>query len=440
MKIVKNKKIKNGSTEIIIIDKIKGIFKKVNLDKIKFWLDGKKLYVYADKKTDWRQLGFDLANYLSKFDTDFHIKLPKNNKEFVEGVILGSYEYSKKSDKKKSNSKLNLIGLINKKGSKAAEAQNFVRDLVNSPPNEINSITLKDLILEEFHMKDTKFKIYTDFYEEFEMADLGMNGHLAVNAASENPALTIKLSFKPENPKRKIVLVGKGLTYDSGGLDIKTHMETMKLDKSGAMTLIGLMKYISECGSENEIICYLGIAENMVDSRSYRADDIITMMNGKTVEVKNTDAEGRLVLFDNLTLAEKENKDADEFHSLATLTGAAINAFGAEVAPLVGFNDKLKKKIIKSGKKVDEIFINAEFHKYMMDGVNGSITDLVNTGTPTMGCQKAGLFLTNALTKKGRKKYVHWDIAGPAFAESPFGTNKKGGTGFGVRTLIELFS
>jgi leucyl aminopeptidase len=161
------------------------------------------------------------------------------------------------------------------------------------------------------------------------------------------------------------------------------------------------------------------------------------MMNGKTVHIKNTDAEGRVVLFDNLCLAEKENPHLDEIYTFATLTGAAVSQFGNEAAGMVGFNDKMKRKIKKVGETEGEIFCDAEFHKFMMNGVEDKLADLSNTGTPNQGCQKAGLFLTYALSEKMKKKYLHLDIAGPAFAKAEFGTNQLGGTGFGVRTFIE---
>jgi leucyl aminopeptidase len=279
-------------------------------------------------------------------------------------------------------------------------------------------------------------------YRGKDLKTLNMNGHLAVNRASRHEALTIKLTFTPKNYKKHYVFVGKGLTYDSGGLSIKpgNHMTTMKADKAGAMTVWGLMKYIKENPSEikNKVTVYMGVAENMIDGSAYKPDDILTMKNGKTVHVKNTDAEGRLVLFDNLCLAEEENKDITAIYSLATLTGAAVYQFGDEAAGMVGFNDKMKKEIKKIGNKTGEIFMDAEFHKYMLDGVNDTTADLSNTGTPNQGCQKAGLFLTNALTKKTKKKYLHLDIAGPAFVKKGFGSNPENATGFGVRTLISL--
>jgi leucyl aminopeptidase len=215
-------------------------------------------------------------------------------------------------------------------------------------------------------------------------------------------------------------------------------MVNMQADKAGAMTLIGLMEYLKNNEGNSKVTCYIALAENMINENSYRPGDILTMKNGKTVKINNTDAEGRLVLFDNICLAQEQNKSFTSMTSIATLTGSAVVQFGNEAAGLVSFNNKLKRKIQKAGNKQGEIFLDAPFHKYMLDGVKDDIADLSNTGTPTMGCQKAGLFLTEAVKKKNKNKFIHIDIAGPAFVDKGFGSNPKGATGFGVRTLIEL--
>jgi leucyl aminopeptidase len=217
-------------------------------------------------------------------------------------------------------------------------------------------------------------------------------------------------------------------------------MVDMKIDKAGAMTVFGIMKALSTIGSKNKVTAYLGLAENAIGPNAYRPGDIITMKNGLTVENLNSDAEGRIVLMDNITLAEEENKKFDMLYTFATLTGAAVNAFGDHTTALTGFNTKAKKQVISAGKKVDELFIDAPFNKYMLDAMNGSISDLSNlSNLGNMGCQTAGLFLTKAFKKeKNAKKYVHCDIAGTAYTKKSWGTNQKGATGATVRTFIEL--
>ena len=401
------------------------------------------------KPSEWRELGFKLIQQMisNKFKNPV-IPVPLNSKEFIEGLYLGAYKFDKyKSNPSKdiikkvvlSNNKDDLTFVIDK-AKTITSAQCLTRNWVNTSPEDANSSSISDAVIKSF--KDSK-NVSVKIYNEKKLKKLNMRGHLAVNRASRHEAKTIKLTYTPsKKPKKTILLVGKGLTYDSGGLSIKpgNHMVTMKADKAGAMTIWGIIKALETLGSDYKVVAYMALAENMIDGSAYKPDDVITMKNGKTVHIKNTDAEGRVVLFDNITLAEEENKGFDELYTFATLTGAAVFQFGNEATGMVGFNDKMKKHIKKVGLKEGEIFMNAEFHKYMLNGVDDDLADLTNTGTPGMGCQKAGLFLTNSLKKKNVKKYLHLDIAGPAFIEAPFGTNQKGGTGFGVRTFVNFLS
>jgi len=427
-------------------DKIIGFSSK----KGQMLLSSESLYVSTTgikDSDDWRELGFKITKKLEELEIDSAtIEVPENCSEFVEGLFLGTYKFDKyKSKKKESNLKyINLItdyqnnvSSIVEKAKLKIRYQFQVRDLVNTTPEEAYSVTIEANARKMFH--NTTVNMQT--YWTKDLKDLGMEGHLAVNRSSCHEACTIKLTYIPENFTDKTehhVFVGKGLTYDSGGLSIKpaSSMVSMKMDKAGAMTIWGLMGYLSKVGCKHKVTAYMCIAENMIDSVSYKPDDVLTMKNGKTVHVKNTDAEGRIVLFDNICLAQEQNDDITTIHTLATLTGAAVAQFGNEAAGLVGFNDGLKSRIKEVGLDVGEIFMDAAFHKYMMDGVDDDLADLSNTGTKNMGCQKAGLFLTNALTEENKDKFLHWDIAGPAYADKVWGTNVFGGTGFGVRTLI----
>ena len=421
---------------------------------------GKKGDVYLDQsqiyfgiegiktKSDWRDFGFKVVQEIQKLKKvkkiTFTKEIPKNSQEFFEGLFLGYYNFEKY---KKTKSKFKqtyyiknyqqLIATI-KKAKNIVDAQCLTRDFVNTPTCDMAQ---EDVLKEVKNIfKNTNVKVKK--YSEKKLKKLGMNGHLAVNSASEHEAMTIKLTFEPKKSNKHIILVGKGLVYDTGGLSLKptSAMDYMKFDKGGAMTIIGIMKAISVFGSKNKITAYLGLAENAIGPTAFRPGDIITMKNGLTVENLNSDAEGRLVLMDNITLAEEENKKFDMLYTFATLTGAAINAFGNQTTALTGFNSKAKKQVISAGKKVDELFIDAPFNKYMLDAMNGTISDLTNLSSlGNMGCQTAGLFLTKAFKKeKNAKKYVHCDIAGTGYAKKPWGTNKKGATGATVRTFTEL--
>lgn len=410
-------------------------------------LDGKRVIVgTADVKTtdDWRVIGVKLVAFLKSIKVkSASIEVPEHCAEFVEGLQLGAYEFTKyKSKPEKSRlekiyltSKSDITETVNKAIIKA-DATCYARDWVNTTPEDANSHTLESEIHNLF--KHTAIKVTV--YGEKDLKNFGMNAHLAVNRASRHDAKTIKLECIPETYDKHHVFVGKGLMYDSGGLSIKpsNSMTTMKADKAGAMAALGAMKALAELGCPHKVTMYLGIAENMIDGSAYKPDDVLTAMNGTTIHVKNTDAEGRLVLFDNLCLAQKENDDITTIHTLATLTGAAVFQFGDEAAGLVGFNEKLKSKVKKAGDKAGEVFMNAEFHRFMMDGIKDDLADISNTGTKNMGCQKAGLFLSKAISKENLDKFLHWDIAGPAFVEKPFGHNPVGATGFGVRTILNF--
>ncbi len=424
---------------------IKGNLITTNGDRLLFGISGIK------DTDDWRELGYKVFKEISKIKTVtevyFKNDLPENSKEFIEGLLLADYSFTKyKTDKKKKKKVTFYLNNFNdlketiKKVQIAVDAQNTVRDLVNTPAEDMHQSSILKFVQKIF----TNTEIGIQAYSVDKLKSLGMNAHVAVSRASIHKAMTIKLTYEPKKFKKHIVLVGKGLVYDTGGLNIKTdgHMLTMKIDKSGAMTLIGLMQAISKTGSKNKITVYLALADNAIDGNAFRPDDVFTMKCGKTVHIKNTDAEGRLVLGDNLALAEEENPDLDEIYSLATLTGAAIRAFGSKVGTLVGFNQTMKKKVTKAGKKAGEIYMDAKFNKYMMDAVDDDIADLSNLSNKglEMGSQTAGLFLTKTLKEKTKKKYMHLDFAGPVYASSPWGTNPKNATGFATRTFIELLT
>jgi len=436
----------------------KGSFLKHNNNEILVGCGGVK------SSADWRELGFEIIKYIRKnFQRCTTVRLERvvdvNSKQFFEGLFLADYSFQKYKNKKTKLRDINLLVTpkidenknvklqreevleIIKEASRKVQGQNLTRDWVNTAPEEANSLTITDYIEKKF--KDKK-NVEVKVYSEEELKELNMTGHLTVNRASKYPARVVRITYTPSNYKegesKLFVGVGKGLTYDSGGLSLKpsAHMTTMKADKAGAMTLYGLGEVLARQKIENKVVLYLPFAENMVSPDSYRPDDIIVHKNGVTSHIKNTDAEGRVVLFDSLCLAQEENKNIDMIFSIATLTGAAVYQFGNEAAGMVSKNNDLFKIFEEQGEIEDEIFCEAKLHKYMLDGVKDELADISNTGTQNQGCQKAGLYLMNAITKKNMKKYIHLDIAGPAFVEKSFGTNPSGGTGFGVRTLFEV--
>ncbi len=374
-----------------------------------------------------------------------------NIKAVVEGMILGAYEFDKyKSKKQKSDletiyiakedySDKNFTTKNAKKSIKeaviVAETTNFVRDIINTPPNEINPVTLAKLAEKMAKEEDLECKIL----DEKELEKEGMGAFLAVAKASANPPRLIHLSYKPKNAKAKIALVGKGLTYDSGGLSLKPsdYMVTMKADKSGACAVLGIIKAAKKMELPVEIHAIVGAAENMVGGNAYKPDDILKAKNSKTIEVKNTDAEGRLVLADCLCYAQ-EKIEPDYILDFATLTGACVVALGEYTTGVMGYNDELKKRILEAAKASGELAAELPFNRYLPKLLESKIADISNISSSRYGgAITAALFLSEFIEEKNKDKWIHLDIAGPAFVQKEWGYNPYGASGAGVRLAIK---
>jgi leucyl aminopeptidase len=393
--------------------------------------DKKRIYVGIDEinsenlKTATAKIIKALKNY--KFES---VEItPPNTKDkdlllsFFEGFILGDYEFDKyKSEKAKHpiqkvaiNSKRDFEDII-KKAKIRANAICFVRDIINSMPDEITPAKLA-AIAEEVAKEN---KLDCKIYDEEWLRENGYGAFYAVGKASANPPRLIHLTYKPKNPKKKIVLIGKGLTYDSGGLSLKPsdYMVTMKSDKSGAVTVLGIIKAISELGLDIEVHAILGAAENMIGGNAYKPDDVLKAKNGKTIEVRNTDAEGRLVLADCLCYAQENIKDFDKIMDFATLTGACVVGLGEYTAGVMGFNKNTIQKAIETGEKRGEHFAYLPFNKYLPKLLKSNVADICNIASSRYGgALTAGLFLSNFIEEENKDKWTHFDIAGPAFVK-----------------------
>ena len=359
---------------------------------------------------------------------------------FFEGFLLGDYEFDKyKSTKAKHpvkeiciNSKRDFEDIINEAKIRAKNI-NFVRDIINSMPDEITPAKLTAIAEEIAKENNLECKIYDENY----LYENGYHAFYSVGKASANPPRLIHLAYKPKNAKRKIVLVGKGLCYDSGGLSLKPadYMVTMKSDKSGAVTVLGIIKAASELGLDVEIHAILGAAENMIGGNAYKPDDVLKAKNGKTIEVRNTDAEGRLVLADCLCYAEENIKDFDKIFDFATLTGACVVGLGEYTAGIMGFNKEQINEILKTSEKTGEHFAYLPFNKYLPKLLKSNVADICNIASSRYGgALTAGLFLSEFVENK--EKWTHFDIAGPAYVEKEWGYNPFGASGFGVDTII----
>ena len=363
-------------------------------------------------------------------------------KVVVEGVVLGSYRYSKyksETDTEKALVEVSLIttpgrlqhavnGVV--EGELYAQGTIFARDLINESPTVTTPAYLANVAKQLAKNGD----ITVEVLEKKEVAKLGMGAYLAVNQGSAEPPKFIKLTYK--GGKKKIVIAGKTITFDTGGLQIKDYknMETMKLDMSGGAAVLGLFSVIPKLKPKATVIGLLAATENMPGSRAMKPGDIVRAANGKTIEILHTDAEGRLTLADMLSQAVKEKPEA--IIDLATLTGACMVALGEEITGLFTNNAKLGNELKRSSEQAGEKLWELPLEKSYRDSIKSDLADLRNISkTRYGGAITAALFLEEFVDDV---PWAHLDIAGPAFAEQETPLSPKGGTGFGVRTLLNF--
>jgi len=370
----------------------------------------------------------------------------------VEGFILGAYSFDKyKTEKSKQPIENITISLeeysgysldIEKcaialnKGEVTADATNFTRDIVNTTPEDCYPAIMANIAKELAENSLLECKIL----KPKELRAEKMETLLAVARASRHKPRVIHLAHKPKNPKAVISLVGKGLTYDSGGLSLKPadYMVTMKSDKSGGSAVLGIMKAVSEMNLDVEVHAFIGAVENMIGGDAYKPDDVLVAKNGKTIEVRNTDAEGRLVLADVLCYAQQEVK-ADYIFDYATLTGASVVAVGHYTSTIMGNSDEVKDMVIFASKSAGELATKLDFNNYLKKTLKSEIADICNiSNTRYGGAITAGQFLNEFIDDDHKEKWVHIDIAGPAFVEHTWGENPHGASGAGVRTTLRM--
>lgn len=381
-----------------------------------------------------------------------HPRCSASIRAMVEGLVLGSYAFTKyKSKKAKCPVKTVEISLEGHEaheismetaaravhnGEIAASATNYTRNIVNTPPDDFYPETMAKNAKKLAKELGLGCKILDVKALEKEK----MHTLLAVARASRHEPCVIHLSHKPKNPKKVITLVGKGLTYDSGGLSLKPgdYMVTMKADKSGASAVIGMMKAIAEMNLPIEVHGFLGMVENMIGGDAYKPDDVLRAKNGKTIEVRNTDAEGRLVLADLLCYAQQEVK-ADYLFDFATLTGACVVGVGHYTSGVMGFCDDLKGMVKQQAKIAGELVTSLDFNDYLKKTIKSEIADVCNiSNTRYGGAVTAGLFLSEFIDEDHKEKWAHVDIAGPAFVEHIWGENPSGASGAGVRMMLRF--
>jgi leucyl aminopeptidase len=350
----------------------------------------------------------------------------------AEGLLLGAYRFDRhRSEKEEKALTLRIPGAeeVLERARKVAEGVYLARDLVNEPPNLLTPEALAERALELGALG-----VEVEVLDEEAIASLGMGAFLAVAQGSANPPRFIRLRYAPPGARARLDLVGKGLTFDSGGYSLKPteSMTTMKGDMAGAAAVLGAMKSAALLGLPVEIRGYIAACENMISGRAYRVGDVLKTLSGKTVEVMNTDAEGRLTLADALFYAEREG--AQRILELSTLTGAAVVALGEEVAALFATEPAWGSLVQEAAHRAGEKVWPMPLEKAYREKLKSPVADLKNVGDRNGGAITAALFLSEFV----RVPLAHLDIAGPAFAKKGHALGPEGGTGFGVRTILEL--
>jgi len=363
----------------------------------------------------------------------------------AEGILLGTYRFDRYRSEARSGRRhlrhvqvaagdaslrelTDGIGF----GETTASATNFARDLVNEPAGELSPQRMAEIA----RQVGQEAKIGVKVFEPEELRRMGMGGILGVGQGSKHPPRLIQLEYKPEDrPVRKVALIGKGLTFDSGGLSLKTSegMETMKCDMAGSAAVLAALRVLPELAPRTEVVGLMGMAENMPGGGAIRPGDVLKIMNGKTVEVRNTDAEGRLVLADALSYASTL-PDLEEAIDLATLTGACVVALGPMAAGVLGNSRELVDDILSAAARAGEPMWPLPLYQEYAEHIKSDIADIKNTGIRWGGAITAALFLSEFV--RPGLRWAHLDIAGPAFGDKDYSYMKRGGSGVGVRTLI----
>ena len=362
--------------------------------------------------------------------------------EFIHGVELKSYEFNKYKSKKEN--KIFEVDVLNKNKSfklnqnkrfrSLIEGTNLTKDLVSEPGNILHPDEYAKRLLQ---LKKLGLKV--NVYNKIQLKKLGMNALLGVGQGSIRGSYLVTLEWKGLRSKNKpLAFVGKGVCFDTGGISLKPakFMEDMTYDMAGSAVVVGLMKNLALRKAKINAVGVVGLVENMPGGNAQRPGDIVKSYSGKTIEVLNTDAEGRLVLADALTFTEKKFKP-EFIVDLATLTGAIIVSLGSEFAGLFSNNDKLSKQLFDSGQKVGEKVWRMPLHKNYDKLINSKNADMQNINyVGGAGSTTAAQFLQRFILNK--TPWAHLDIAGMAFSKYGGALNSGGATGFGVRLLNQL--
>lgn len=361
----------------------------------------------------------------------------------VEGYRLALHRYvDLKKDKSAvaSTSRFVLVTSANaasaktgvSRGQTTANATCFARDLANTPPAHLTARMISDLAVA--HAADAGLKV--EVFNKDQLKQMGCGGMIGVNKGSVEPPRMVRLTWKPKGATGHVALVGKGVMYDSGGISLKPSDPShavMKMDMSGAAAVLATMLSLKALNVKTAVTGYLMCTDNMPSGSALKLGDVLTMRNGKTVEIHNTDAEGRLILADGLSLAAEQKPHA--IVDIATLTGACLVALGEKVAGALTNNDELFTQIKKSSERVDEPVWQLPLVKDYRRMLDSNVADMRNIGGPSGGTITAALFLSEFVNDI---PWVHLDIAGPMKVDGDEGWMNRGATAFGTRLLIDF--
>jgi leucyl aminopeptidase len=375
-------------------------------------------------------------------------RVPARVQAAAEGVHLAHYRFDRYLTKDKEaraldEVELSVTGTARRYNEEALERARAItegvclaRDLVNEPAGILTPVEFAKRAQEWGKKHGLKVDVFDE--KALERERMGLIVAVAAAASPYRPPRMVRIEYRPKKKAKKhIALVGKGLTFDSGGLDIKPAdgMLDMKVDMSGAAAVLGTMIAIAQLEPRVAVTGYLGCVENGVGGNAYHPGDVLVSRKGLTVEINNTDAEGRLVLADVIDYAITEDKP-DVLVDLATLTGACMVALGPTTAGLFTEDDTLAQDIKMIGERVGEDFWRLPLNDSLLTQLKSNIADMKNTGLRYGGAITAALFLKQFVD--GRTKWAHLDIAGPADTDKEWDYVAKGGVGFGVRTLVGL--
>ncbi|MGZ4790437.1 MAG: leucyl aminopeptidase [Ilumatobacteraceae bacterium] len=361
----------------------------------------------------------------------------------VEGALLAAYRYQGMKSEPATGGLQELTLVVGDRrmtgaklgadrGSVTSAAAGLARDLANTPPAHLTARMIAEKAVEVAAASGLGVEVFN----KDQLAAMGCGGMIGVNKGSTEPPRMVRLTYTPRNPRGRLVLVGKGVMYDSGGISLKPsdgmHV-TMKMDMSGAAAVLAAMSSLKSLRCKSEVTGYLMCTDNMPSGSALKLGDVLKFRNGKTAEIHNTDAEGRLVLADGLSLGVEAEPDA--IVDIATLTGSCISALGQKMAGVFGNDQPFVDRVKDAAAQADEAIWQLPLERNYRKLLDSNVADMKNVGGPYGGAILAALFLSEFV---GETPWAHLDIAGPMNSESDDGWLSRGASGFGTRLLIQL--